>query len=222
MANATSAHTGSFDPQIPGSPTGGASTGIGLGPLSSGPDVTNNFSVDASNDVVLGYMGCGPISGAGSSASNLGSICMEPTTFVAGSGYSPDGTYVIESTGGGAPAGAASVLITVSGGAIIWARIKRPGSGFTSAPTFTVANATLVGSGGQTAITGGSGGTVTVGISATGTKPTSMINPSTNKPFRRVVAAGAVANGAAVTPGTYLNQSGRALVAGDEVYAVAP
>lgn len=221
MANATGA-AGSFDPQMPGSPLGGASSGIALGALSSGPDfgTPGNWTVDASNDLVLPVIGTGPTSGAGSSASNLGSVCLEPTAFVAGSGYTPDGTYRIQSTGGGQPDGTASVVITVTGGAITWARIHRPGSGFTSAPTFTVANAinTMTGA----AISGGTGGTVTVTVGATGNKPTSMIAPATNKPFRRVVAVGNVADGAAVTPGTYLNRSGRAMVAGDEVWAVAP
>jgi len=209
MANATSASTGSFDPQIPGLPLGGCSSGIGLGPLVSGPDPYNNFTVDSANDYALQFVG----------GNVLGSIVVEPTTFVAGSGYTPDGPYEIQSTGGGAPNGAASIVITVTGGAITWARVKRPGSGFSSAPTFTVANAVNMLTG--VAISGGSGGTVTAVI-GTSAKPTSMITPSANKPFRRVVAAGAVANGAAVTPGTYLNQSGRALVAGDEVWAVAP
>lgn len=217
MANATGA-AGTFDPQMPGSPTGGASSGIGLSALASGPDTTNNWSTDSANDVVLGVIGGGLTS---ASATNLGSMVVEPTAFVAGSGYSPDGTYVIESTGGGAPAGTASVVITVTGGAITWARVKRPGSGFASAPTFTVANATMQTINGPVAISGGSGGTVTVTI-GTAPKPTSMVTPSANKPFRRVAATGAVAIGAAVSPSTYLNQSGRALVAGDELFAVAP
>jgi hypothetical protein len=42
------------------------------------------------------------------------------------------------------------------------------------------------------------------------------------KATRYRVATGAVANGAAVAPSTYINRSGRALVAGEGVWAVAP
>jgi peptidyl-tRNA hydrolase len=43
-----------------------------------------------------------------------------------------------------------------------------------------------------------------------------------SKGTRFRVATGAVANGAAVAPSTYLNRSGRAMVAGEGVWAVAP
>lgn len=208
MANATSAHTGSFDPQTPGSPGAGSSSGIGLGPLASAPDVTNNWTVDANNDITLGWIG----------GSSLGNVVLEPTTLTAGSGYT-DGRYRVQSVGGGQPNGTASIEFLVTGGAIVWARVHRPGSGFTSAPTFTVSQAVEFTTG-----AGPGAGTlgaivVTVGQAA---KPTAMIVPAANKPMRRVVAVGAVAIDAAVTPGTYLNKSGRALVAGDELWAVAP
>ena len=206
MANGTSAHTGAFDAQTPGSPGVGASTGIGLGPQASGPDVTNNWTVDANNDVTLAFIG------------SLGNVVLEPTTLTAGSGYT-DGRYRVQSAGGGQPNGTASIEFLVTGGAIVWARVHRPGSGFTSAPTFTVANAVEFTTGAGPGAGPLGAITVTIGAAA---KPTSMIVPATNKPFRRVVAVGAVADGAAVTPGTYLNKSGRALVAGDEVWAVAP
>jgi hypothetical protein len=218
MANATGS-TGTFDAQQPGNTLGGVSSGIGLGALSSGPDATNNFSVDASNDLVLPVIGTGPITGAGSSASNLGGMVLEPLQMVAGSGY-VDGRYRVQSAGGGMPNGTASVEFAVVGGVIVWSRIHRPGSGFTSAPTFTVAQAVEFTTGAT--ISGGTGATLTATIGATGSKPTSMVVPATNKPFRRVVAIGAVAIDAAVSPGTYLNKSGRALVAGDELWAVGP
>lgn len=217
MANATGA-TGTFDPQQPGNTLGGITSGIGLGALASGPDA-GNFTPDASNDVVLPVIGTGPITGAGSSASNLGGMVLEPLQMVAGSGY-VDGRYRVQSAGGGMPAGTASVEFAVVGGVIVWSRIHRPGNGFTSAPTFTVAQAVEFTTGAT--ISGGTGATITATIGAAGSKPTSMVAPSTNKPFRCVTAVGAVAIGAAVTPGTYLNLSGRALVAGDELYAVAP
>jgi hypothetical protein len=204
MANGTSAHPGAFDPQTPGAPGMGASSGIGLGPLASGPDA-NNFTVDANNDLVLPFIGA------------LGNIVVEPTTLVAGSGYT-DGRYRVQSAGGGQPNGTAAVDFLVTGGVIVWARVSRPGSGFTSAPTFTVANALDANGNGPG---GGTGATITATI-GTAAKPTAMIVPAGNKPMRRVVAAGPVAIDAAVTPGTYLNKSGRALVAGDELWAVAP
>jgi hypothetical protein len=182
-------------------------------------DPGNNWSVDASNDLVLPWIGAGPNSGGTNSASNQGSVVLEPTTFVAGSGYT-DGRYRVQSAGGGQPNGTASVEFLVTGGAIVWARVHRPGGGFTSAPTFTVANAVEFSTGAGPGA--GTLGTITVTVGNAGAKPTSMITPNANKPFRRVVAVGAVADGAAVTPGTYLNKSGRALVAGDEVWAVAP
>jgi hypothetical protein len=218
MSAATYGVPGAFDPQQPGNPSGGASTGIGLSCLGSGPDA-NNFSVDQANDVVLPYIGAGS-DAAPSSTTNLGNIVVEPTTFVAGSGYSPDGRYRVQSAGGGRSAGTAEIELTVAGGAITWARVVRPGSNFTSAPTFNVATAVNFDTGAT--ITGGTLGTVTVTIANLGTKPTSVGTPGNNKPFRRVLANAPAANGSAVPPSTYLNYSGRAMVAGDEVFAVAP
>jgi hypothetical protein len=216
--SAATGQAGAFDPQMPGFPSGGASTGIGVSCLGSGPD-TNNFSVDQTNDVVLSVIGGGPNT-APYSLQNLGSFVQEPTTGTPGSGYTPDGRYRVLSAGGGQGAGAAEIELLVVGGAVTWARVVRPGSGFTSAPTFDVSTAKNFDTGAT--IAGGTGCTVVVTIGNAGTKPTSVGTPGNNKPFRRVLVTAPVAIGAAATPSTYLNLSGRAMLAGEEVYAVAP
>ena len=217
MSSATG-QAGAFDPMQPGNPSGMASTGLGLSCLGSGPDATNNFSADASNDVLQQYIGCAP-NVAPYSTTNLGNIVMEPTAGTGGSGY-PDGRYRVLSTGGGQPAGAAELELLVGGGGITWARVVRAGSGFTSAPTFDVTTAHNFDTGAL--ISGGTGGTVTVTIGNAGTKPTSVGTPGANKAFRRVQATAPAASGAAVPPTTYLNLSGRPMVTGDEVFAVQP
>lgn len=70
----------------------------------------------------------------------------------AGSGQT-NGTYTIAATGGGGTG--ATVSITVAGGAITVAHVTNPGSGYTSAPTFTVAE-------------GGTPGTLTATFGSTG------------------------------------------------------
>lgn len=54
----------------------------------------------------------------------------------AGTGQT-NGTYVIAATGGGGSG--ATAQITIAGGAVTQAAILNPGTGYTSAPTFTVA-----------------------------------------------------------------------------------
>jgi len=199
-----------------GNATGGASTGIGVGSNQSGPIVGLNFTATAA-DFVAPHIGDGTLA---TSASNTGQIVQEPVTITAGSGYT-DGNYKVESNAsGGQGAGAASLLFTISGGAITAASVKRPGSGFTGAPTFTVANAVNVNDG----TSGPGGGTlgalvVTVGYDSRA----AMLGAAfgTNKGTRYLTAAGSVANGAAVSGG-YLNRSGRTMVAGDSTWAVAP
>ena len=120
----------------------GASTGIGLGANRSGVD-PGNFSVSTA-DAVAAHIGGGALT---ASDSNTGDIIQEPLTITAGSGYT-NGTYRIQSnSSGGRPAGTGEIEITISGGAVTAARVVRPGNGFTSAPTFTVANAVNVDTG---------------------------------------------------------------------------
>lgn len=199
-----------------GNDTGAGCACIGTGSNASGPIVSGDFTATAA-DFVAHHIGDGALA---TSASNTGNIVQEPVTITAGSGYT-NGTYKVESdASGGQGAQAASLLFTVAGGAITAARVKRPGSGFTSAPTFTVANATNTDGTG----TGPGAGTlgalvVTVGLSSRA----AMLGAAfgTNKGARYLTAAGAVAIGAAVSGG-YLNRSPRAMVAGDSTWAVAP
>jgi len=198
-----------------GNATGGASTGIGVGSNQSGPIVGLNFTATAA-DFVAPHIGDGTLA---SSASNTGQIVQEPVTITAGSGYT-NGSYKVESdVSGGQGAGAASLLFTIAGGAITAASVKRPGSGFTSATTFTVANAINTVDG-----TGPGAGTlgalvVTVGYDSRATMLGAAFGA--NKGTRYLTAAGSVANGAAVSGG-YLNRSGRTMAAGDSTWAVAP
>jgi hypothetical protein len=198
-----------------GNDLGAAQTGIGTASNASGPIVGTNFTATAA-DFVAHHIGDGALA---TSAGNTGNIVQEPPAITAGSGYT-NGTYKIESdASGGQTAGAASMFLTVSGGAITAARIKRPGSGFTSAPTFTLANAVNVNDG--TGIGAGTGGavTVTVGLGSRA----NMLGAAfgTNKGTRFLTAAGTVTNGSAISGG-YLNRSGRTMAAGDSAWAVAP
>lgn len=70
----------------------------------------------------------------------------------AGSGQT-NGSYVIAASGGGGTG--ATVAITIAGGAITVATVTNPGSGYTSIPTFTVAE-------------GGTPGTLTASIGSIG------------------------------------------------------
>lgn len=213
---ATFSTSGALNSWQGGNDTGAANTGIGTASNRSGQPVPGNFT-DSSADFVSQHIGGGLLA---TSASNTGSIVQEPITITAGSGYT-NGTYRLQSNAsGGQTAGAAELEFTIAAGALATARVVRPGSGFTSAPTFTVANAinTLTGAGpgagtlGALVVTVGSGSRAVMLGTGFGT----------NKGTQRLTAAGAVAIDAAVTPSTYLNRSGRALVAGDTLWAVAP
>jgi hypothetical protein len=143
------------------------------------------------------------------SASNLGNTLNGPLVVVAGTGYTP-GTYTIDSVGGGMPNGTGAVLVEVTAGGLVTARIVRAGNGFTSAPTFPTAG-----------IPAGTGATITatVGLDSPATLlGTGIVAP---KGGRYLTAVGNVANNAAVSGG-YLNRSGRAMVAGESVWAVQP
>lgn len=189
-----------------GNDTGAACTGIGTGSNQSGVSPAGNFT-DTAADFVSNHIGGGALA---TSAANTGNIVQEPVAITAGSGYT-NGSYIVQSdASGGQPAGAAALNVTVSGGAITAASVLRPGSGFTSAPTFAV-----------TSLGGGSAGAlvVTVGLGSRA----NMLGAAfgVNKGTRRLTAAGTVANGAAISGG-YLNRSGRTMVAGESTWAVAP
>jgi hypothetical protein len=198
-----------------GNDIGAACTGIAVGSNNSGLPPTWNFT-DTAADFIAQHIGGGALATA---ASNTGNIVQEPVTVTAGSAYT-NGTYRVQSNlSGGQPVGAAELEFVIAGGALTTCRVTRPGSGFTSAPTFTVANATNVLTGaGPGAGTGGAL-VVTVGL---GSKA-NMLGAAfgLNKGTRRLTAAGTVANGAAVSGG-YLNRSGRTMAAGESTWAVAP
>lgn len=206
---------GAYAARQGGNDTGAASTGIGTASNQSGVTVGQNFT-DTVADFTANHIGGGALA---TSAGNTGNIVQEPIAITAGSGYT-NGTYLVQSdASGGQPAGAAAALFTVAGGAVTAASIVRPGSGFTSAPTFTVANGinTLTGA-------GPGGGTlgalvVTVGLNSRA----NMLGAAfgTNKGTQRKTAVGTVANGAAVAGG-YLNRSGRTMTIGESTWAVAP
>ncbi len=210
MSTATSASNGAFAALQAG--MGGASTGIGIGSNESGPVASRDWTSSDTADVIASAIGSGATA---SSASNLGNMVQEPMTFTAGSGYT-NGTYTVDSTGGGAANGMAAVQVVVAGGAITSVTVVRPGSGFTSAPTFPV---TGLGAG-----TLGVIGPATIGLGsrlvALNTSP--AIVQADNKGLRELTADGAVAINAAITPGTYLNRSGRAMVLNDAAWGTAP
>jgi hypothetical protein len=202
--------------------TGGASTGIGIGSNQSGPTVGKNFT-DSVADQLAWHIGGGDNTvtpGTANSASNTGQVINPPVTFAAGAGY-VNGTYRVQSNAsGGQLAGAAEIEIVVAAGAITSARIVRPGSGFTAAPTFTVANAVNI-NGSGVAI-GGGGGTLTVSVGLLSQVYMLGAAFGANKNTQRLTATAPVAIGAAVAPSAYLNRSPRAMVAGDATYAVEP
>lgn len=206
---------GYFGPAYAGNGEGGLSTGIGMNPGNSRVPNPDEVIITEVADMEPQRIGGGTTATAGS---NLGSI-INGATFVAGSGYT-NGTYYIDSTGGGAADKTARVVIVIAGGAITSVAVQEPGAGFSSAPTFTVANAVNVVDG--TGPGAGASGTVTVTVGTNGRL--NAIGPSfgTNKGVRRVLATGSSAAGAAVPPSTYLNRSGRAMVAGEFTSATAP
>lgn len=214
---ATFALNGALNSFAGGNDTGAANTGIGTASNQSGVPVSGNFTT-TSADFVAQHIGGGALA---TSAANTGNIIQEPITVTAGSGYT-NGTYRVQSNAsGGQTAGAGEIEFVIAGGALTTARVVRPGSGFTSAPTFTVANAINTNGTGAGPGAGTLGAlVVTVGLGSRAV----MLGTGfgTNKGTQRLQATGAVAIDAAVTPSTYLNRSGRALVAGEQTWAVAP
>lgn len=205
-----------------GNDVGGASTGIGIGSNRSGQPVPGNFTVSAT-DVLAWHIGGGDntaVAPSTVSASNTGQVINPFVAFAAGSGYT-NGTYrLLSNASGGQTAGAAELEFTVAGGAITAVRTVRPGSGFTSAPTFTIGNATNTQTGAGPGA--GTGGTFTAAVGLLSQIYMLGAGFGTSKNTQLLAAAGNVANGAAVTPSTYLNRSGRAMVAGDITWAVEP
>ena len=212
---ATFATDGALNAAQGGNDTGAACTGIGTGSNRSGQPVPGNFTVNAT-DFLIQHIGGGPLA---TSASNTGNVLDPIVTPTAGSGYT-NGTYRIQSTGGGAPNGSGEIEFTIAGGAITTARITRAGSGFTSNPTWTIANAvnTVTGAGPGA----GTGGALLTAIGLGSQAFMLGAAFGTNKNTQLLAAAGAVAVNAAITPSTYLNRSGRAMVAGDITWAVEP
>lgn len=220
---ATYATDGALNVAQGGNDTGAASTGIGVASNQSGPTVQGNFTDSSVGDFLAHHMGGAPndaVAPSSVSASNTGQVVNPPVTFAAGSGYT-NGTYVVQSNAsGGQGAGAASIIFTVAGGAITAASVQRPGSGFTSAPTFTVANAVNTQTGAGPGAGVGGSFTVAVGLMS----QAFMLGAAfgANKNTQRLTATAPVAINAAVTPSTYLNRSGRAMVVGDSTWAVEP
>lgn len=196
-----------------GNDIGGMSSGIGFGSGNSGVPLIQTATAA---DFKEASIGGGTLA---SSASNLGNTLDGIVTGVAGSGYT-NGTYRVDSDlSGGQPAGRGQLEIVISGGAIASRRVTRAGDGFTSAPTFAIANARNV-------IDGSGPGAGTLGTMVVTASPDStavMLGAAfgTNKGARYLVAAGAVAINAAISGG-YLNRSGRAMVTGEAAWGVAP
>lgn len=199
-----------------GNDIGGATTGIGFGGNYSGQPVPGNFTNQAA-DLPSSAIGEGATA---NSAANLGQLVTN-ITLTAGSGYT-NGTYLLNSdASGGQPAGAAQIELTVSGGALTAFRIMRPGSGFTSAPTFTLANAINVATG--AGIGGGTGGAAVATVALTSRMYARGATYGTAKGMRLQTAGAVIANGATGTGlNTYINRSGRALAVGDQVGSIAP
>lgn len=188
---------------------GGLSTGIGVGALASGVP-QGNFGPNSVADLLPTRIGGGVRSTAGSSNSdsNLGNMVVG-FTLTGGTGYT-NGVYLVQSAGGGQPAGAAEVQLTVAGGIITAAECTNSGSAFASAPTFSLA-----------ALGGGTGGVLTALIGREGDLDALGTGFGVNKGTRYLIAVGTVANNAAISGG-YLNRSGRTMVAGEGAWAVQP
>jgi hypothetical protein len=219
---ATFALDGALDAAQGGNSTGAASTGIGVASNQSGVTVAGNFT-DSALDILAHHIGGAANDTPGftsASASNTGQVINPPVNVTAGSGYT-NGTYLVQSNAsGGQLAGAASILFTVAGGAITLAEVQRPGSGFTGAPTFTVANAinTQTGAGPGAGV----GGALVVAVGLMSQAYMLGAAFGVNKNTRRTTATAPVAINAAVAPSTYLNRSGRAMLTGESTWAVEP
>lgn len=214
---ATFALDGAFNSFQGGNDLGAGMACIGTASNQSGVINTQIEFTPTTVDFVAHHIGDGALT---TSVNNTGNIVQEPPAITAGSGYNI-GSYTVDSdASGGQPAGAASLYFTIAGGAITAARVRRPGSGFTSAPTFTIANGVNLNGLGVGVGAGTLGAiVVTVGLGSRG----NMLGAAFgfNKGTRYLNAAGTVPNGSAISGG-YLNRSGRTMVAGEGAWAVAP
>jgi hypothetical protein len=185
--------------------TGGMSTGIGNGAANSGFPLIQTATAA---DFAAARIGGGSASPAGVSIPNT----LGAPTITAGSGYT-NGTYLLNAANGGLTGGTGDlngeIQVTVAGGAITAASVTKVGR-YITAPTAVL-----------TALGGGSAGVVTPTLLADGRVNALGTGYGTNKGTRYLVAAGSVANGAAVSGG-YLNRSGRTMATGDATWAVAP
>jgi hypothetical protein len=180
------------------SQSGGAlSTGIGVGANNSGTPLTQSATAA---DFAAARIGAP----AGQAALLVGAL-------TAGAGYT-NGTYVLVN-GAGLTGGTGDlngeVMVTVAGGAITAAVVTKGGR-YLTAPTVNLAT-----------LGGGAGGAIPLTTPADGEVDALGSTYGTGKGMRYLVAAGAVAVNAAVSGG-YLNRSGRAMVAGEATWAVAP
>lgn len=190
---ATYATDGVLADMTPGQDLGGCSTGIGVGSSRRGPANQSVTAADFAPSRIGGTQGFGS--------------CVISAAVTAGTGYT-NGTYTIVPTGGSGAG--AEVVVTVAGGVITGATVTKPGSNYATAPTVSLA-----------ALGAGTGGAVTLTIAADGRSNVLGAAFGANKGGRYLTAAGAVANGAAVSGG-YLNRTGQAMVAGDSAWCVAP
>lgn len=186
--------------------TGGLSTGIGVGANNSGAPLIQSTTAA---DFAAARIGGGSASPAGVAVPNV----LGAPTITAGSGYT-NGTYLLNAANGGLTGGTGDlngeIQVTVAGGAITAAVVTKPGR-YITAPTAVL-----------TQLGGGAAGVVTPTLLADGRVVALGAAYGNNKGVRYNQANAGVAVNAAITPGTYLNRSGRAMVSGDAAWGVAP
>lgn len=177
---------------------GALSTGIGVGANNSGTPLTQSATAA---DFAAARIGAP----TGQNALLVGTI-------TGGTGYT-NGTYVLTHANGGLTGGTGDlngeVTVTVAGG-IITSAVVTKGGRYLTTPSVVIAS-----------MGGGASGVIPLTTPADGEVDALGSTYGTGKGMRYLVAAGAVAVGAAVSGG-YLNRSPRAMVAGDATWAVAP
>lgn len=119
----------------------------------------------------------------------------------AGSGYA-NGTFALSATGGGGTGFAGSV--TVAGGVITAVNVTNPGTGYTSAPTISLA-----------ALSGGTGGSVTAAIAAVGNAVVAALAGICPRLLAHAVVDGPGTSRAAA-------QAWRATISSDRIIPVEP
>lgn len=177
---------------------GGMSTGIGVSARNSGFPLIQTATAA---DFAAARIG----SPTGQNGLAIGAI-------TAGSGYT-NGTYLLNAANGGLTGGTGDlngeIQVTVAGGAITAAVVTKGGRYLTTPSTVL------------TSLGGGTLGVVPVTTPADGVVAALGSGYGTNKGMRYLVAAGAVAPGAAISGG-YLNRSTRTMALGDAAWGVAP